>query len=266
MKLSEIVTKIETDRENLEFMPTGYKKLDTWMDGGFLKKEVIVIGGSTGVGKSYFSGQLMANIAKEGFRTAYFSLEITNEMMASRLIGAHSNIKSTVIIADLMQPSDKQRYIKSRAKLEGLENYMDFYDNVYEFEKIAKEIRDHKFEFVVVDFIQILVIPGRDEYERMTNAATQFQKLAKETGCCIVLLSQLSNEQAVTKLESLNYPQFKGSGAIAMVADQGYYLLRDNSLGLQRLDLLMLKNRRGPRPSEPFTYEFQSPGGLLYEA
>lgn len=265
MKLSEIVKKIENDRESLEFMSTGYKRLDKWMDGGLLKKELIVIGGSTGVGKSYFSGQLMANIASEGFRTAYFSLEITNEMMASRLIGAHSNIKSTIIIADLMQPEDKQQYIKSRAKLEGLENYMEFYDNLYEFEKIAKEIKDNKYEFVIVDFVQILVVPGRDEYERMTNAATQFQKLAKETGCCIVLLSQLSNEQAVTKLENISYPQYKGSGAIAMVADQGYYLLRDNALGLQKLDLLMLKNRRGPRPQEAFHYEFKSPGGLIYE-
>lgn len=265
MKASQVITLIETDRKNLEFMPTHWKNLDSLLDGGFLKKEVVVIGGSTGVGKSYFSGQLLANVARSGFKTAYFSLEISNEMMVSRLIGAFSNINSTHIVSDMMQPEAERKYIETKAKIELIEDYMDFHDNIYDFNTIAKLVKANGYEFIVVDFLQILAIEGHNEYERMTNAATWFQKLAKETSCCIVLLSQLSNDQATTDISKIMYPQYKGSGAIAMVADQAFYLLRNDEILLQSLGLLWLKNRRGARPPQPLVFDFKLPGGRIYE-
>ena len=80
---TEVFNDIKIFSKNAEFIPTGFQKLDTELDGGFMKKELIVLGGYTGSGKSYISGQILFNAAKKGFKCAYFSLEISNEMIVS---------------------------------------------------------------------------------------------------------------------------------------------------------------------------------------
>src|SRR6266571_9521504 len=91
-KLIEIIENIEKNKHEVEFLPTGFKELDDFLDGGFIRKELVVIGGHTGIGKSSFGGQILYNIARNGFNTAYFSLEMSNEMIVCRLIGALSKI------------------------------------------------------------------------------------------------------------------------------------------------------------------------------
>ena len=98
MRIPEILEKIDEAKKNVEFLPTGLSTLDRDIDGGFTRDELIVIGGFTGLGKSYLAGQILFNIASKGFKTAYFSLEITNQMILSRLIGQEADLKSIKIV------------------------------------------------------------------------------------------------------------------------------------------------------------------------
>src|SRR5690242_14760334 len=97
-KVTEIFESIEERKKNIDFLPTGFPLLDMELDGGFLKREMIVLGGRTGSGKSFVAATLFHNIAKSGFKCAYFSLEISNEMVVSRLIGASANIQPTHVM------------------------------------------------------------------------------------------------------------------------------------------------------------------------
>src|SRR3990167_10979438 len=105
-KASEIIEEIHQAKAEIEFLPTGFRKLDEFLDGGFMRKELIILGGYTGLGKSFFAGTLFYNIAKAGFDSAYFSLEISNAMVLSRLVGAQTNIKPTRLIAGFLTPDE----------------------------------------------------------------------------------------------------------------------------------------------------------------
>ena len=260
-KAKEIIEQIKVNKETMEFLATGFPKLDRFLDGGFMRKELIVLGAYTGVGKSFFAGSVLLNIAKAGFLTAYFSLEISNAMVVARLVGAQSNIKPTRLMAGLLTQDEQLRRIDAEAKIEGINDLMEFSDELYEFEKIKKTIIEGCYEFVVVDFIQNVITGLTDEYSRLSQVSLQFQKIAKETNCCILLLSQLSNEAA--KRDSMEY---KGSGSIATVCDLGFFLKRSEvSVGSDNQVLLMLrKNRRGISGKE-FIFNFQQPGGRLTE-
>ncbi len=270
-KASEIIESIEVNKKNLEFLKTGFRILDNVLDGGFLKKELIILGAFTGIGKSIFGGQLLYQIAKQGFKAAYFSLEISNEMIISRLIGQISNIKPTRIIAGLLDLHEFDSKAKAKAEIITYNDNMEFYDDLYLMADLTKAIKENGYEFVVIDFIQnIQISNGMDEYARLSFLSIHLQKLAKETNCCIVVLSQLSNRVGRDGSKVIEY---KGSGAIAMVADLGFVLKRDEiqtidadgkPFGKQEVKLELLKNRRGIS-GQTFIFDFTHPGGLLTE-
>lgn len=249
-------------------MPTGFVDIDRELDGGLLKKEIAVLGAFTGIGKSMLAGQIFYHVASQGFASAYFSLEISNEMIVSRLVGQLANIKPSRIMNGLLTKDEFTAKAEARAKVTMFDSAMAFYDNTYLLDEIEAEIRAHQYEFVVIDFIQnILLSTSLDEYARLSLVAVRLQKLAKETNCAILLLSQLSNRIG---REGSKVVEYKGSGAIAMVADLGFFLERgdpildvnDQPIGDQPVKLFLRKNRRGIS-GQCWNLEFTHPGGLI---
>jgi len=266
-KISSLINEIKESKSNLEFMKTGFKTLDSTLDGGFMRKELVVIGGHTGIGKSYVAGQLLLNIAEQGFSSAYFSLEISSHMVASRLIGSLSNLKPTRIRSGLLEKSEYHEKLEAEAALSAYDDYMAFYDDTYEIDLIIKEIRDKGYEFVVIDFIQNIFSKGsHDEYARLSKVALDLQKAAKDLNCCILVLSQLSNSVARDKSIEGTL-EYKGSGAIAMVCDLGFFLERETykpGMSFQGLKLKLRKNRRGIA-GIVYDLAFKQPGGMIIE-
>ncbi len=256
--VSQIVQQINEGHAGLQFLPTGFKELDEHLDGGFLRKELIVLGGFTGIGKSYVSGQILFNITQAGFKCGYFSLEISNSMVLSRLIGQEADIRSTKIMTGRLTTEEQARKSYALGRILQHEDKMSFYDEVYEYAELEKQIRQNKFDFVIIDFIQNVMIPGMDEYPRLSHISLKLQKLAKELDCCILVLSQLSNAIA-RNVEEANL-EYKGSGSIATVCDLGFIILRDYQLGVT--ELLLRKNRRGASGIK-IQLQFVGEGGKL---
>jgi replicative DNA helicase len=261
--LTQIFETIETNKKELEFLPTGFSSVDEHLDGGFLRKELVVLGGHTGIGKSYVAGQILWNIAQKGFKTAYFSLEISNEMVVSRLIGSLANIKPTRVLAGLLTKEEYESKLKAKGTLSAFEKFMTFYDSFYTLTDISNQIKGYNYEFVVIDFIQNIISKGQDEYSRLSHIALELQKLAKTTNSCILVLSQLSN-QAAREGNKSTVVEYKGSGSIAMVCDLGFFIEREKGLeetqDIVRLNLR--KNRRGIS-GVAFEFVFKQPGGMI---
>lgn len=268
MRISEILKQIEEQKKTLEFIPTGFKKLDSFLDGGLLKKELVIIGADTGIGKSYFAGQILQQVAYAGFNTAYFSLEISNAMIVSRMIGALSNIKPTRITAGFLTKNELDEKTKAQAILRAHEDCIELYDDLYEFNKIEQKIRENNFELVVIDFIQNMIHgkQNMDRHESLTQMSLLLQKLAKQKNVCIIVLSQLSN--TVARENNKSRPEYKGSGGIAQVADLGFFLEKDafnDDQDFLTMNLKLAKNRRGVSGYK-FSFQVKMPGGLAYES
>lgn len=243
--------------QHSEFIPTGFKKLDNELDGGLMRKELIVIGGYTGSGKSYISGQMMFSAAREGYRCAYFSLEIASEVIVSRLVGSEANIKPSRIMAGLLTEAEHKTRVQAQGLLAAYNDMMYFVDDKYKLSEIERVVRTNSFDFIIIDFIQNVMEKG-DEYEKLSNVALSLQKLAKEKDCCIVVVSQLSN--SAHKDGSLEY---KGSGSIATVCDLGMFLVRSEEQ-VDRMSLIIRKNRRG-RSGVVLELQNLYPGGKILE-
>lgn len=257
-KFSEIDKQITAFKANVEILPMGLPEIDAYLEGGMLKKELVVLGAKTGGGKSLVAGQIFRNVATAGFKSAYFTLEISNEMLVSRLIGAQANISPTRIMIKELEEAETKNKNKAKAKLQVYEEFMYFYDDLYQYELIEKEILVNKYDFVVIDFIQNIMLAKSDEYERLSQIALNLQKLAKKANCTILALSQLSN--MVTREKKSQLVEYKGSGSIGTVCDLGFFI-EDTDLP-NELKIRLRKNRRGVSGSE-FYFEVKQPGGML---
>lgn len=256
----DIILGMKGQDKNHEVMPTGFRKIDKHLDGGFFTKELIVIGAHTGIGKSQIAGQIMLSVAEKGFKSAYFSLEISNEMVISRLLGIKTNIKPTMIRFGSLKKEEFEAKKQAEVSLLTLKDLVSFYDDCYTLPEITKEVKANKYEFVVVDFIQNVMEKNTDEYSRLSKASITLQKLSKQTGCTILVLSQLSNMAARAGSSAQNL-EYKGSGSIAMVCDLGFFMERQES-GITRL--MLKKNRRGIG-GVYWELGYQKPGGMIYE-
>lgn len=259
-QFSSIVKEIDQKKKDIEILPTGFSVLDSFLEGGFLKKELVVLGGSTGRGKTLYGGTLFYNIARSGFRSAYFSLEVSSEMLASRLIGSKSGISPTKIMIKMLEDYENKAKEKAEDEISAFEEFMFFYDDVYELDQIIAETKKNNFDFIVVDFIQNVMTKKGEEYERLSHVALMLQKLAKEADCCILALSQLSNQMVRDKRDDI--VEYKGSGSIGTVCDLGFFI--EKAVGDNNSVLRLRKNRRGSS-GETFNFIVKTPGGLLLE-
>lgn len=264
MKIKEIIENIEINKDKDICLPTGFKQLDRFLDGGFFRKELIIIGGGSGSGKSYIAGTIFRKIASQGFKCGYFSLEISNSMVVSRMIAQDSGIKFSRILYGLLTPDEQLKKENSKTSLMVWEDCMDFNDEVYEFEKLELAIRTNKYDFVVIDFIQNIIAKAKDEYSALSQISLRLQKLAKECNCCILALSQLSNS---VNRSGGEIAEFKGSSSIMNVCDLGVFILRKSNSEVLVNDefvLKIIKNRRGISGVE-FGFKFIQPGGQIVE-
>lgn len=257
---------IEQAQKDIEIMPTSFAKLDDFLDGGFFRKELILLGAPSGLGKSYIAGQFQYNIARQGFKTAYYSLEISNETVMSRVIGAQANIKPARIQTGKLEGWEREEQHRAEARIIAYEDFMLFEDDIYELEALKKSFAESKADFVVIDFIQNVELNGvSDENLRLARIARELQKIAKQLDICILVLSQLSNVNAKEKAEKITSAEYRGSGAIAHVADLCFFVDRgEQTQGSGEVLLYLKKNRRGQRDMK-FNLLFRYPGGLIIE-
>lgn len=256
--LTEVMSRIDESKKNIEILSTGFPNIDDFLEGGFLKKELIVLGAPTGKGKSLVAGNLFVNISRQGYKSAYFSLEINTEMIVSRLVGAEANISPTRIMIKTLDTNEESEKNEAKASLSVYEKFMYFYDNLYQYDDIAKEIKEGGYDFVIIDFIQNIMSKVSDEYERLSLISLNLQKLAKETNCCILVLSQLSNMMARDKKTSS--VEYKGSGSIGTVCDLGFFI--EETVLENAMNIKLRKNRRGVS-GKTFEFGIRQPGGMM---
>lgn len=261
-KLTQIARKIEEDKKSMEIMSSGIMNLDVLLDGGFIKKELILLGGKTGGGKSLIAGNMFLHMAKSKYKSAYFSLEISGEMIVSRLIGARADVSPARLMIHELAAPEQEATDKAEVEIGTYEENMFFYDDVYYIEEIIKEITENKYDFVVIDFLQNIMTKHKDEYERLSSVALTLQKLAKSQNCCILAVSQLSNQMAREKKPS-DIVEYKGSGAIGHAADLALFI-EGGHAGEGSFELKVRKNRRGIS-GRSISFAIKQPGGRIIE-
>lgn len=201
-------------------IPTGFKRLDEVLVG-LVPASLITIGGATSVGKSTFLHELALRLARQGANGIVFSLEDSQDIKTSKLLCAMADVPyMQMVCADL---NDKQKESFSSACNELKKLPIKIYDKCFTlpeiFLKTKKAMLSSKIDYIAVDYIQNIHVPGANNiYDQIREVVSFLYKMCKELNICVIQLSQISNEG-----------KFKGAGEITAQSDTVIRLTREQS-------------------------------------
>ena len=110
-------------------------------------------------------------------------------------------------------------------------------------------IRQEKLELLIVDYVQLISAPARDEKERLTKVSNALRSLAKETGVPVVAISQLSRPKDGNQNFRPNKFALKESGTLennSHVIILTYRPVDEYGNPTGEDELIIAKQRHGP--------------------
>ena len=266
----------------LEAIPTGFKRLDEALGGGFCPGSIYVIGGRPGEGKSSLALSIARRMAFEhGRRVIYLSLEMTSQELIERAVCQTTHKPLEVLkewrsagqLGEMMAPflalcqqaSFKIEDDRGATKIDLLV--------LLEENRTANEPLP---ELIIIDHLQHqLFTEGMNRADAIANYLADLKALAKKEHLIFLVCSQLSRAVYQDK-GKLQLNHLKSSGAIEEVADcvmlcqkvslEADRLTREEQSQPTEFKILIAKHRRGPLDEltfifHPSIYEFEEPVG-----
>ncbi len=251
--LSALLDRFE-GRSGITGIPSGFSSLDGLLEG-LQRKDLILVGARTSMGKSAFSAQLMLNAAQAGYQTAFFSLEMSASQVFNRCAANLTNIDASKFRKGNFDDNEWQRILMAYSDLEKL-NVLD--ERGIDTDTICSEMRRLKhtqgLDLVIVDYAQLVAeppIPGEPNGERVGRVAEKIRTAAAQCDCAVILLSQVSRrvEQRQDKRPMLS--DLADSGKLEAAADVVIFLYRDDyydpeSTKKNLMEINVAKQRNGP--------------------
>jgi replicative DNA helicase len=219
---------------------SGFKKVDEYL-GGFHPSDLIILAGRPSMGKTALATNFAFNAAraalekKEGAAVAFFSLEMSSEQLANRLLGQEAGLSSDLIRRGDIGKSDFPRLVEVSNRLNSLPFFIDDTPalSVATLRTRARRLmRQESLGMIVIDYLQLLAGGGgkrsaENRVLELSEITRGLKALAKELNVPILALSQLSRsvEQRDDKRPQL--ADLRESGSIEQDADMVMFIYRE---------------------------------------
>ena len=147
---------------------TGFLKLDE-MTGGFRPGELIILAARPAMGKTALAlnlGQYVAMNAAAPRAVAVFSLEMSNESLLTRMICAQARVSQTKFREGYLNADERRLLQKATIDLARAPIFIDDSSNITLMDihaKLRRVQRDNDLGLVIVDYLQLMSMPGRSE-------------------------------------------------------------------------------------------------------
>tara|TARA_B100000575_G_scaffold294471_1_gene310665 strand:+ start:5338 stop:6846 length:1509 start_codon:yes stop_codon:yes gene_type:complete len=237
-------------------IPTGFKDLDNKL-GGLHKSDLIIIAGRPSMGKTALGTNIAFNCAikykeekdvlgntktLEGGKVAFFSLEMSSEQLATRILAEQTRISGDKMRKAELNKNDFSKIASVSSKLSDLNLIID--DNpiltIPSLRSRARRLkRLHNINLIIIDYLQLMSgsNTGRNDgrVQEISEITRGLKSVAKELNIPIVALSQLSRqvEQRDDKRPQLS--DLRESGTIEQDSDVVMFIYRE-SYYLERME------------------------------
>lgn len=197
----------------LSFLPS----LNRITNGGFNVPSLCTVGASPSTGKTAFAIQQMLKARDKNIKVVFFSLEMTESQIADRMMACDFGLDYSDIDGTKLSAQQEKECVNYLDTLKKVGNPIVVGD-VYDVEKITAYIRKELPKFVIIDYLQIMKSTAtHDSVRTLINyIMSELKRCAKDTGCTIMLLSQLKRSDT-SKLPNLT--DLKESGGIEEGSD-----------------------------------------------
>lgn len=205
---TEMAKSLLTDA-NANFIPTGFDTFDK-RNGGFGWGNLVVIGGTTGGGKSTLAAQFGINWSDMGEDVTFVPLEMTERETTARLMANASGLDVRKILFNKLSDGEKdlywkafKRFVKTKKKAQGtLRLFKPRHDMTIE--EILASVYPFGSRIIIVDYISLLKgVDGDDAWQKLGAVARYCKIWAEANNAIVVLLCQLSGDGVIRYARSI---------------------------------------------------------------
>ncbi len=261
--IEEAYVAIERAHEQpgaLTGVTTGYTDLDE-ITAGLQSSDMIILASRPSMGKTALTLCMARNAAVKGSTPVlYFSLEMSTEQLAQRLLCAEARVSSHRLRTGRLSEEEWQRLSEWTGKLIDAPIYIDDTPAISVMELRAKARRaksEYNIELIIVDYLQLMTASenfGSREQE-IAYISRSLKALAKELDIPIVACAQLSRAVESRTDKRPQLADLRESGSLEQDADVVMFLFRPEVYGIVdeegntqegRAEIILGKQRSGP--------------------
>jgi len=284
---------------HLSGLSTGLTDLDNKM-GGLQSSDLIILAGRPSMGKTALVTNIAYNVAKayrpevqpdgsvkaaDGGIVGFFSLEMSAEQLATRILSEQSEIGSEKIRRGMITEDDFRKLVEVSRVMSEIPLYIDQTGgiSIAQLAARARKLKRQKgLGLLIVDYLQLLSGSskrGDNRVQEITEITTGLKALAKELQVPIIALSQLSRQVEQREDKRPQLSDLRESGSIEQDADVVMFVYREEyyvermkpSEGTPefadwqqkmmsvsgRAEVIIGKQRHGPVGAVPLAFESQ---------
>ena len=257
--LPDVLDRLSEMSEHENHLPgvsTGLSAIDSKITG-LNKSDLILLAARPGMGKTSLALNVALNVAKgEGKTVAVFSLEMSREQLATRLLSSEALVENNRLRTGMLRETDWEKIATAATVLNRLDIRIDDNPLLSVADMNAKCRRLDNLALVVVDYLQLMSSAGgntrggENRQQVVSDMSRMLKIMAKELNIPVICLSQLSraNEKRDDKRPMLS--DLRESGAIEQDADIVMFLYRDDYYNEDSekhniAECIVAKNRHG---------------------
>jgi len=232
----------------LSGIATGLDDLDRQM-GGLQRSDLIILAGRPAMGKTSLATNIAFNIAKawrgevtpdghqkttNGGLVGFFSLEMSSEQLATRILAEQAEISSSDIRRGRIHDNQFSKLVDVSNMMSKLPLYIDDTGgiSVAQLAARARRLKRQKgLDCLVIDYLQLLSgstkAASQNRVQELTEITTTLKALAKELEVPIIALSQLSRQVEARDDKHPQLADLRESGSIEQDADVVLFVYRE---------------------------------------
>ena len=221
-----------TDR-SLQPVNSGFTDIDAAL-GGLQRSDLVIIAARPSLGKSTLAMNIARNASLQGATSAVFSLEMSRDQLALRLLCAEAEVVSHRLRIGLLTDAETSRVMESIGELSELPLYMDD-SAVQSVPQMRSKLRrlhtERGVDLVIVDYLQLMSGSGSRGENRVTELGEitrSLKAVARDLNVPVIAISQLSRaiEQRPDHRPMLS--DLRESGSIEQDADVVAFIHRED--------------------------------------
>ncbi len=258
------IDQLSQSKDVVTGLATGFVDIDE-MTSGLQKGDLVIVAARPAMGKTSFCLNIAQHVSmRVGETVGLFSLEMSKEQLALRLLCADARIDAHRLRTGKLNEKDWARLAKAYTDLSQSKLFIDDSATISPLEMRAK-CRRLKAEFglglIIVDYLQLVTSAGRVEnrQQELSAISRSMKGLAKELGCPVIALSQLSRAPEARTDRRPQLSDLRESGAIEQDADIVMFIYReeehkptDENRGIA--EIIIGKQRNGPTGSRKLAF------------
>ena len=237
-------------------IPSGFVDFDI-KTAGLQASDLIIVAGRPSMGKSAFAVGIAEYAGViEKVPVAFFSLEMSKEQLAQRMLCSHAKVDAHKVRTGYLATSDWPRLTAAAGKLSEASIFVDDSPSISVMELRAKARRlKSRFDIklIILDYLQLMRGSSGSEnrQQEISDISRSLKALARELNIPVIAISQLSRAVESRTDHRPQLSDLRESGAIEQDADvvvlilrEEYYNPTQDNQGIA--EIIIAKQRNGP--------------------